>query len=111
MSDRASLEAVVITTTAASLDAAEALAVRLVENRLAACVQIAPITSLYAWEGKTTRAAEYLLTIKTRASLFPVIEAAVRANHDYAVPEIIAVAVTDISADYLAWLLDATESS
>jgi periplasmic divalent cation tolerance protein len=111
VSDGASLQAVLITTTAGSLDAAEALAARLVEGRLAACVQIAPITSLYAWDGKTARAAEYLLTIKTRAALFPVIEALVRGDHDYAVPEIIAVAVNDISADYLAWLLDATESS
>ena len=101
-------DAMVVSTTTASLEAAEALAGRLLEARLAACVQITPVTSLYAWDGEITRQSEALLTIKTRASLFAALEAAIRDGHAYAVPEILAVPATCVSADYLAWLTDAT---
>ena len=84
---------------------AEALAMQLVEGRLAACVQIGgPITSVYRWKAGVERSDERLLLIKTRRGLFSQLEAAIKAAHPYEVPEIVALELTMAHAPYLAWL-------
>jgi len=94
----------VITTTEHREDA-EAIARALVEERLAACVQIiGPITSIYRWQGKMTTAQEWQCWAKSRRELYDRIAEEIRRLHPYQVPEIIAVAVAAGSADYLAWL-------
>lgn len=94
----------VMTTTAAQTDA-QRIARALVEQRLAACVQvIGPMISTYRWQGQIEEAQEYLCLIKTRADRFEQVEAAIRAAHPYEVPEILAVPVAAGSADYLRWL-------
>ena len=94
----------VITTTGTKPDA-HAIARAVVENRLAACVQvIGPITSTYWWQGEIETAEEWLCLIKTRADLFEQLEAAIKEVHPYDVPEILAVPVVAGSEDYLAWL-------
>lgn len=86
------------------------LAVRLVEDGLAACVQIGPsVRSVYRWRGAIEQASERLLVIKSRAARFEELEAAIRAAHPYEVPEIVALPVTAGSAPYLSWL-DASTS-
>ena len=86
-------------------DTAERLAEALVEERLAACVNILPgLRSVYRWQAEVERADETLLLIKTTAGRYADLEAAVRAQHPYEVPEIIALPVVQGLPDYLAWL-------
>ncbi len=88
---------------------AETLAQSLVEARLAGCVQVlGPMRSVYRWEGQVEQAEEWLCLIKTRATLYPALEAAIRARHPYEVPEILAVPVSAGLEAYLAWLHAAT---
>ncbi len=95
---------IVLTTTATS-DEAEALAKRIVEERLAACVQILPaMTSVYVWEGKLQREREHLLLIKTMGSRYDELEKFITANHSYDTPEIVALDAERVSAGYLGWL-------
>ena len=84
--------------------AAQTLAQGIVEAQLAACVQVLAMQSFYVWQGQSRRDAEYLLLIKTRVALAPVIENFVRAHHPYEVPELLQVPVTAGSAAYLQWL-------
>ena len=78
----------------------------LVEERLAACVNIlqTPIESIYRWKGSVDTAKEFLLIIKTSRARLKALEAAVKRLHSYDVPEIIALPIERGSRDYLAWL-------
>jgi len=101
--------AAVVFTTAGSRAEAERLASVLVEERLAACVNlIAPLTSIYRWRGAVERAREVLLVIKTRRVLVPQVAARVQALHSYEVPEVIALPVVAGARSYLAWLFGET---
>ena len=94
-----------VQTTVASQADAQRIANTLVEQRLAACVQIVgPIESVYRWQGQIESSAEWLCVAKTRRSLFSQVEAAVRAVHSYEVPEIIATELVAVSASYAEWL-------
>ncbi len=87
-------------------DAATAtrLAHLLVEERLAACVQVVPaVTSVYRWEGEVETADEHLLLVKTTAAAFDAIRDRIRSEHPYDTPEVLAVPVVDIDARYAAW--------
>lgn len=89
---------------------ADRLAKGLVAARLAACVNVVPgVVSHYRWEGKLHKNAESLLVIKTRASLLKKVEAWVRKNHPYDVPEVLALPVAGGSKPYLDWLAGATK--
>jgi len=79
-----------------------------VQARLAACVQIQRVRSVYAWQGETRREPEWLLMAKTRAGRFAELEAFIRERHGYEVPEIVQVPITAGSAAYLRWLGEAT---
>jgi len=85
--------------------AAGRLAATLVEERLAACVQVVgPILSVYRWDGALTRAAEWLCTAKTAEVALPALLARIRALHSYQQPEIVAVAIVAGDPGYLDWL-------
>jgi len=84
---------------------ARAIAHSLVGKKLAACVQmVGSVESTYRWKGKVESAREHLCLIKTRESLFPKVEAAIKALHSYETPEIVTVPVVDGSKEYLRWL-------
>ncbi|MGL5851871.1 MAG: divalent-cation tolerance protein CutA [Phycicoccus sp.] len=84
---------------------AERIAHRLVEEHLAACVQVVPgVVSTYRWEGAVETATEYLLLIKTTAERFDAVRRAVRAEHPYDTPEVLAVPVVAADDRYAAWL-------
>ncbi len=87
-------------------DEAEArkLAVALVEERLAACVQIHPILSVYRWEGAVEQDDELIITAKTTTARFEALRTMIRSRHSYDVPEIIGTPITEIDPDYAAWL-------
>ncbi len=99
---------VVIFTTAPDMITAEKLAYLLVENRLAACVNIIPeIQAVYQWEGKLARETETKLIIKTSSSCADKARKFIKANHPYKVPEITTFgAKGDVAMDvnYWAWV-------
>ena len=98
-------EFILVYVTAGSPAEGDRLARALVEERLAACVnRIAPVQSVYRWQGKVEQSEEELLIVKTRKALFAALESRVRELHSYSVPEIIAVPIVDGSEGYLRWL-------
>lgn len=102
------MEFVVIYSTAGSEDEAEALAAGLVEEKLAACVQMLPIKSIYRWKGVVERAEETLLIIKTRKEFADRGIAWLKEHHSYEVPEAIAVDISSGHEAYLKWLEEET---
>jgi periplasmic divalent cation tolerance protein len=95
----------IVMTTCPDAACAERIARALVEEGLAACVNILPpMQSIYRWRGKTEAATEQLLIVKSTAAQFPAIRDRIKALHPYELPEIIAVPFADGSPDYLAWL-------
>jgi periplasmic divalent cation tolerance protein len=85
-------------------DTALAVARRVVEGRLAACINLTgPFTSVYTWKDETRVDDEVQLTIKTRADHLPALENALREGHPYSLPEIITLDFSG-SADYLRWI-------
>ena len=90
-------------------ETATTLARALVDEGLAACVNIVPgIRSVYQWDGRTQEDDEVLCLVKTRPSVFDRARARILELHPYDVPEILAFAVDDGSPDYLDWLKRAT---
>ena len=85
-------------------ESAKKIARLLVENKLAAGVQMFPIESVYFWKGKIHEETETLLFIKSKTELFSQIKAAIRENHSYEVPEIIQIPITDGLPEYLKWI-------
>jgi periplasmic divalent cation tolerance protein len=95
----------VVLTTAPTNEEAENLAQKIVEARLAACVQILPqMMSFYFWENAVQRDAEHLLLIKTLPEKFDELEKFIQSNHSYEVPEIVALPAKNVSEGYLSWL-------
>ncbi len=93
--------------TAGCRSEAEKIAEALVEQRLAACAQIAgPITSIFRWEGEVEHAEEWLLLMKTTVEAYPAMERVILEMHSYDTPEITAVPIERGSAGYLQWLDD-----
>jgi periplasmic divalent cation tolerance protein len=93
-------------------DEAEArkLAVLLLEQKRAACINIIPVVStLYRWQGKIENGTESLMIVKTKISLLRDIISLVKANHSYQVPEVIAMPIHGGNPEYLAWLEDELE--
>ncbi|HKO60164.1 MAG TPA: divalent-cation tolerance protein CutA [Pyrinomonadaceae bacterium] len=104
--------AIVVFITAPTVDEARAIADKLVETQLAACVQILPeMKSVYRWQGKVEHQPEHLLLAKTTADRFAELEREVRAMHSYDTPEIVSFPLTAGSADYLRWLEESVAES
>lgn len=94
----------IVLVTAGSVPEAEAIATSLVNSRLAACVNLVPIQSIYTWQGKLHQEQEWQLLIKTDLSQFQTIAAKIRELHSYEVPEIIAIPIVAGSQPYLNWI-------
>ena len=98
-------DVVLILTTVPDDDRAEPLARTLVEEGLAACVNIhGPMTSIYRWKGEVEREAERQLIIKTTRDRVPALEARVNALHSYELPEFVILPVEGGSTAYLDWV-------
>jgi periplasmic divalent cation tolerance protein len=90
---------------------AQKLAALLIERRLAACVNLlAPCDSIYRWRGEIQHDAEHPLLIKTAGDRYAELEAAIRANHPYELPEIIAVTINQGLPAYLQWIASETRT-
>ena len=97
---------IVLTTTPNSAEA-EFLAEKIVAAKLAACVQIIPqMTSIYIWKGKIQKGSEHLLLIKTLPEKYDELEAFIKANHSYTLPEITAIDIDRTSDEYARWMED-----
>ena len=95
----------IVLSTCAGREEAERIAHRLVEQHLAACVNILPgVQSIYRWQGNVESAAEVLMVIKTRAVLVPEVQSALAHLHSYEVPEVLVLPVAGGSEAYLGWL-------
>jgi len=90
----------------------EANAMRIIEHvldrRLAACAQLAAITSHYVWEGARQSEAEIEIKLKIKTSDYEALEQAIRAVHSYKVPQIVRIPIMEGSADYLNWISSVT---
>lgn len=105
MEDQMEEDFIQVFTTTEKKEDAERIAKALIDAKLAACVQImGPIESTYRWKGKIEKSAEWFCFIKSTKNLYPDLESAIKKQHPYEVPEIIAVPVSGGSADYLNWL-------
>lgn len=94
-----------VLTTCADPSAAEKLAGALVDERLAACVAIGSVcTSIYPWQGKIERERETPLTIKTMRSRLEALEKRLNDLHDYDVPELLVLDVSNGGSAYLDWM-------
>jgi periplasmic divalent cation tolerance protein len=98
----------VLLVTAGSEKQAAAIARALLAERLAACVNIWPARSLLPWVGEVQDDREYLMLVKTRASLAARVERRVKELHSYEVPEVVAFSPLAGSQPYLRWILDST---
>ena len=91
-------------------ESGERIAHALVEERLAACVNLVPgLASVYRWQGKVEKAEECLLIIKTGVSRFDVLKRRIKALHPSEVPEIIALPIIHGSREYLDWITESTK--
>uniref|UniRef100_A0A803LUW9 Uncharacterized protein n=2 Tax=Chenopodium quinoa TaxID=63459 RepID=A0A803LUW9_CHEQI len=100
---------IVVYVTVPNKEAGKKLAASIVKERLAACVNRVPgIESVYEWNGEIQTDSEELLIIKTRESLLDALTEHVKVNHEYEVPEVIAMPITGGNAPYLEWLKNST---
>ena len=103
-------EAIVVLVTCGSEEEATKIANSLVEEGLAACVNIiSPVLSIYRWEVKIWDEKEWLLIMKTQKERFEDLEKKVKSLHSYSVPEVIALPIVEGSAPYLKWLEETTK--
>ena len=84
------------------------IANKLVQNKIAACVNITKISSIYSWQGKIKNTSEYLALFKTTQKNKKSLKEKIKATHPYKVPEIAEINITSINKSYLKWLVDAT---
>ncbi len=100
---------VVITTTGSKNDA-EKIIKALLADKLAACIQVYEIKSYYTWKEKVNEDTEQILLIKARADLYPEIEASIKQNHTYEIPEIIQLPISNGSPGYLNWIEEVSKA-
>lgn len=98
-----------VLTTTATAQEAQSLAQAIVEARLAACVQIQPIQSIYRWQGRLCDETEFRLSVKTPLARYAALERFISAHHGYETPEIVQIPITAGSAAYLQWLDEETQ--
>ena len=96
----------IVLVTCGTLTEGRRIAKKVVEKRLAACVNVmlGPVESVYRWKGKVEKAREVLLLMKTSAKRLGELEKEVKRLHSYDVPEFIAVPIVEGEEKYLAWL-------
>jgi len=100
---------IIIQTTCANKKEAKKIANVLVEKKLAACIQISNVESIYMWKNKICKDKEKLLYIKTKKENFEKIKRKIKELHSYDLPEIIAIEITNISDEYKKFIGENTK--
>ncbi len=99
---------IMVVATCKRMEEAEAIASGAVEQGLAACVQLSPITSWYTWKGKTCHESEIRLVMKTRHHLYNALEAFILERHPYEVPQIVQIPIEKGYGPFLDWIDETT---
>ena len=102
------MKAVIVQTTISNEEEAKKIAKILIQDKLAACVQLKDIESLYNWDGKLCCERETLLSIKTKKELFSKVKSKILELHSYDTPEIIELDISNISENYLKFIKENT---
>ncbi|WP_148623453.1 divalent-cation tolerance protein CutA [Aliarcobacter cryaerophilus] len=102
------MKAVIVQTTISNEEEAKKIAKILIQDKLAACVQLKNIESLYNWDGKLCCERETLLSVKTKKELFSKVKSKILELHSYDTPEIIELDISNISEDYLKFIKENT---
>jgi periplasmic divalent cation tolerance protein len=101
---------IIVLVTAPTIGEAEMLGRKVIDQRLAACVNLVPdIRSLFRWEGKVTEESECLMIFKSTKSCYGELELTIRQHHSYTVPEVIVLPIIGGSASYLQWIRTETQ--
>jgi len=99
------MEFIEVVVTVPDREKAREIARLVIERCLVACAQISgPVESIYWWEGKVESGQEWVLTMKTKRSLYSRLESLIRKVHPYKVPQIIALPIIEGYRDYLRWI-------
>lgn len=96
-------------TTVDNKSVAREIAETVIEQKLAACVQISQCQSIYTWQGKIEDTSEFLCVMKSRADLYSRLEHSIKKIHTYDVPEVIATDIIAGNKDYFEWLNDSLQ--
>jgi periplasmic divalent cation tolerance protein len=99
---------IIIISTYPSKKSISEIANELVQNKIAACVNIAKISSIYSWQGKIENSSEYIALFKTTQKNKKSLKEKIKATHPYDVPEIAEINITSINKSYLKWLVEST---
>ncbi|MBA2629324.1 MAG: divalent-cation tolerance protein CutA [Rickettsiaceae bacterium] len=99
-----SRESCIVITTTDSEDIANKIAGKLVEQRLAACVQIDKVKSFFYYEEECRQEKEFRLIIKAASKNYKIIEESIKSNHNYRLPQIIKLDITDGLVEYMDWI-------
>ena len=102
------MKPVIILSTYPNKKSLNTVALQLVKPKLAACVNILKISSIYTWKGKVENTAEYLAFFKTTQKNKKKLKEKIKATHPYEVPEIAEINVNSINKSYLKWLVEST---
>ncbi len=102
------MKPVIIVSTFPSKQSVTSIANKLVKQKLAACVNIANISSVYAWKGKIENQSEYLALFKTSKNNKSKLKKELQKLHPYDIPEIAEINIDSINQPYLKWLVDST---
>ena len=97
---------IAVLTTTDTAEGAREIADALIKRKLAACVQISKIDSVYAWQGAIQKDREYRVVAKTVAGRYADVEAAIRELHSYDLPAIYAVEMAEVFTPYADWVAD-----
>ncbi|MCI4665756.1 MAG: divalent-cation tolerance protein CutA [Neomegalonema sp.] len=108
MQTRSATEFCVVVSTAGDLTEAHRIADALVEAKLAACVQITQISSVYRWRDRVETSGEVRLAIKSRSALFDQIAAMIKEHHSYDTPQILMLDCAAGTAEFLDWIEEST---
>ncbi|MDH5258878.1 MAG: divalent-cation tolerance protein CutA [Gammaproteobacteria bacterium] len=102
-------EYLLVQTSCPDNDSAIALGQRIIQEKVAACVNVLPeVTSIYEWKGEVKQDSEVLLLIKTEKSRYIDLQAVICASHPYELPEVIAVPISEGLPEFLSWIKNTT---
>lgn len=103
------MEYISVYTTLPDENITKKIANKLVKERLVACVNYFPIKSVYRWEGNIEKDDEYAVIMKSKRSLYPVLESRLKELHPYEIPAIVTYKIEDGLDEYLFWIKDETK--